>query len=461
MKQRVVVLGAGFAGLEFAKRFKGPETEVVVVDRQNHHLFQPLLYQVATAGLSAPEVAFPIRRILRRKKNLKVLLDEAVDIQLEDKKIQLQEYGTLRYDFLIIAVGARTNYFGNDQWEAFAPGLKSLDDATRMRHNVLLALEDAERTEDPEERKKLSTIVVVGGGPTGVELAGAFAELCKVVIKRDFKRIQPEDTRILLLEVADRILQPFAEELSAKAKAQLESLGVEVRLRQQIVDIDDDGVVLKEGRIPAANVFWGAGVCGSPLLEKLGIELDRAKRIPVLPDCSVPGHPDVFAIGDIVSLIDAKGNAVPGVSPAAMQMGRHVAGILSQELAQGRSRTPQERPAFRYLDKGMMATIGRSRAVAQIGKIRFSGFSAWMAWLAVHLVFLIGFRNKIAVLLQWCYAYIHYRRGARILTGLDAFFRIRNPRARPLSRIERKQSRVRGTNGAAHQELPPSNVSEK
>lgn len=447
-----MVLGAGFGGLEFARKFTTPDAELIVVDRQNHHLFQPLLYQVATAGLSAPEIAAPIRKILRKRENAGVLLDEAIEIRLDRKSVILRDEGELPYDYLVIAVGARTNYFGNDQWEAFAPGLKTLDDAMRMRQNVLLAFEEAERSKDPDEIKRLSTIVVIGGGPTGVELAGAFAELTRCVLSEDFHNVTPESPRIILLEVADRILLPFAPSLSASAKRQLESLGVEVRLNQKIQDIDADGVTLEGDRIDAANVFWGAGVIGSPLLETMGIELARGNKIPVEPDCSVPGHPEVFALGDIVSMKDGAGKPVPGVSPAAMQMGRHVSKLITAELSQEQPLAPARRPAFRYRDKGSMATIGRSRAVAQVGKLRFSGFVAWMAWLGVHLVFLIDFRNRIAVLLQWFYSYVNYKRGARIITGLDPTFLMRNTKARPLSRSERMVERLAGRPA----ELPPT-----
>lgn len=456
-KKRIVVLGAGFGGLEFAKKFEAPNTEVLVIDRQNHHLFQPLLYQVATAGLSAPEIAAPIRKILRKKRQVRVLLDEVLEIRLSQKSILLRDEGELSYDYLVIAVGARTNYFGNDQWEAFAPGLKTLDDATRMRQNVLLAFEEAERTSDPEEIRRLTTIVVIGGGPTGVELAGAFAELTRHVLSCDFHNIDAQTPRIILLEVAPRILLPFTEKLSASAKHQLETLGVDVRLNQKIKDIDADGVTLENERIDAANIFWGAGVVGSPVLETMGIELARGNKIPVEPDCSVPGYPEVFAVGDIVALKDAQGKPVPGVSPAAMQMGRHVAKVIRDELASGRTQPPAERAAFTYKDKGSMATIGRSRAVAQIGKLHFGGFFAWLAWLGVHLVFLIGFRNQLAVLIQWFYSYINYKRGARIITGLDSTFLIRNPKAKPISRIERMVERLQGK----AEKLPPTPVADK
>jgi NADH dehydrogenase len=423
-KSHIVVLGAGFGGLEFCRRMKGrDDVMVTLIDRQNHHLFQPLLYQVATAGLSAPEIAEPIRSILGKQKNVRVILDEAVEVQLEDRRVQLRDTGPIDYDYLVLAVGARTNYFGNDHWEPFAPGLKTLDDARRIRHKLLLAFEEAERERDPERRKRLMRMVVVGAGPTGVELAGSFAELAKRVLAKDFRNIEPSRAQIILLEVAPRVLTPFSEKLSASAKCQLEELGVEVRLNQNIKDIRDGEVELETGTIQAETIVWGAGVRASPLCDKLNVAKDKAGRLKVDSNLSLPGHPEVFAAGDIVHIVDAKGRPVPGVSPAAIQMGRHAAREIIRQVD---ARTARVRP-FAYFDKGNMATIGRSRAIAQIGPLQFSGFLAWLAWLFVHLVFLIGFRNKLAVLLQWFYSYVTFRRGARIITGLDPLFRMRNP----------------------------------
>ena len=437
-KSHIVVLGAGFGGLEFCRRMKGRDDVIItLIDRQNHHLFQPLLYQVATAGLSAPEVAQPIRSILGNQKNLHVLLDEAVEVQLEEKEVQLRDTGPIKYDYLVLAVGARTNYFGNDHWEQFAPGLKTLDDARRIRHNLLLTFEEAERERNHEACERLMRMIVVGGGPTGVELAGSFAELAKTVLAKDFKNIDPSRTQIILLEVAPRILGPFSEKLSASAKHQLEELGVEVRLNQKIKDIREGVVELEDGVIEAETIVWGAGVRASPLCEKLDVEKDKAGRLKVAPDLSLPAHPEVFAAGDIVNIVDAKGKAVPGVSPAAMQMGRHAAREIQLRVD---GKANKSRP-FAYFDKGNMATIGRSRAIAQIGPLQFSGFMAWLAWLFVHLIFLIGFRNKLAVLLQWFYSYINFRRGARLITGLDRLFCMRNPEAFPMSRAEREIER--------------------
>lgn len=437
------MLGAGFGGLAFCRAIDTTRAEVILVDRQNHHTFQPLLYQVATAGLSVPDIAHPIRSIFRKKKEIEVRLDEAVQIDVEKKQVHLRETGPLAYDYLVIGVGARTNYFGNDEWEAVAPGLKTLDDAALIRRKILYAFEQAELAADPAERARLMTIVVVGGGPTGVELAGAFAELARFVLRKDFHHIDPAHARIILLEAADRILLPFTPDLAAKAQRQLERLGVEIRLNAKIEDVSAHGVRLNDGKIPAANVIWGAGVRASPLCTALPVERDRADRIKVAADLSLPGYPEVFAVGDLVHLVDARGKPVPGVSPAAMQMGRHAARMVNREL---RGDANKRRP-FRYLDKGSMATIGRSKAVADIRGLRFSGFPAWLAWLGVHLVFLVGFRNRLAVFINWIYNYFAYRGGARIITGLDKMFRVGNTKARPVfleeenvKRRERTQS---------------------
>jgi len=414
--KHLVVLGAGFGGLTFCQTFNHPDTRITLVDRQNHHLFQPLLYQVATAGLSAPEIAQPVRSILSNKPRVTVLLDSVVDFNLAEKKVALEK-NTLSYDYLVLALGGVTSYFGHPEWEEFAPGLKSLDDALRIRRHVLLAFEKAENASGESERGRLMTIVVVGGGPTGVELAGAFAELARRVLKSDFRRIDPTQARIVLIEAGPRVLAHLPPKLSASAQRQLEKLGVEVRTGTKVKNISQGRVELENGQvIEAENILWGAGVSASSLTKKLGAELDRAGRVKVNPDLSLPGHPEVFAIGDMALVLDEEGKPVPGVSPAAMQMAKHVARIIRGELEPGRQ---SARPPFRYWDKGTMATIGRSAAVAKIGRIEFNGFLAWVAWLFVHLIFLIGFRNRLAVLLQWAYSYVAYKRGARIVTGLS------------------------------------------
>jgi NADH dehydrogenase len=412
----IVVLGAGFGGLTFCQTFRHPGARVTVVDRANHHLFQPLLYQVATAGLSAPEIAQPIRSILSDHPNVTVLMERVIDFDLAGKEVVL-EANRLSYDYLVMALGGVTSYFGHPEWEPFAPGLKSLEDALRIRRNVLLAFERAEATSSEAERGRLMTIVIVGGGPTGVELAGACAELARRVLRKDFRRIDPGQARIILIEAAPVILSHLPPDLSASAQRQLERLGVQVRLSTRVKSIGQSAVELEGGEVIAAeNILWAAGVSATPLTQRLGVELDRAGRVKVNPDCSLPGHPEVFAIGDMALLFDKKGKPVPGVSPAAMQMAKHVARIIEDELA-APAPSHVARPAFNYWDKGTMATIGRSAAVAYAGPLKLTGFIAWLGWLFVHLIFLIGFRNKLAVLLQWTYAYFAYKRGARIITN--------------------------------------------
>ncbi len=414
----IVVLGGGFGGLAFAKDFPGHLARITVVDRQNHHLFQPLLYQVATAGLAAPDIAQPIRSILRKKPNLVVVLADVLGIDLANRQVKLTD-GTLDYDWLVIALGGQTSYFGRDEWNEFAPGLKTLDDAHRLRRNMLLAYERAERETDPQKRRELMTTVVVGGGPTGVELAGTFAELARTVLYRDFDHIDPRQARILLVEGGDKILGNFHPDLSDSARRQIEGLGVEVRTSTRVTAIRQGEVDLGQETIRAGNIVWAAGVGASPVTRSLGVELDRAGRIKVLPDLSIPGHPNVFAIGDIASLTDRNGVIVPGVAQGGIQGGQHVARLLTYDLSTT-ARSPEQREAFAYRDKGNMATIGRSHAIAEIGRIRLSGVPAWLAWLALHLFFLIGLRNRVSVLIQWTYSYFSYRRGARIILGLES-----------------------------------------
>ena len=415
---QVVVLGAGFGGLTFCKNFECPNAEVTLVDRQNHHLFQPLLYQVATAGLSAPEIAQPIRSILRHRPDVTVLLRDVTGIDLARHEVYFGETSQC-YDYLVLALGGVSSYFGHPEWERFAPGLKSLDDALRIRREVLLAFERAENSSDASERRRLMTIVAIGGGPTGVELAGAFAELTRRVLRRDFRRIDPREAHVVLVEAGARILPQFSPRLSSKATKQLIALGAEVRTDVRVEEIGDGILRLSDGtRLESANMIWAAGVAANPIAKQLGVQLDRAGRIRVNPDLSVPGHPEVFAIGDLAAVQDQNGRAVPGVSPAAMQMARHASRIVSRECRSGKVDV-QTRPAFNYWNKGNMATIGRSSAVTQIGRMEFSGWPAWMAWLLTHLVFLIGFRNKAAVLLQWTYSYFTYKLGSRIVTGLE------------------------------------------
>jgi NADH dehydrogenase len=412
----IVVIGAGFAGLNFCKKFTSERARITLIDRQNHHLFQPLLYQVAAAGLSAVDIAQPVRAILSQKPNLMVLMAEVSRCDLAAREVHLRDHGPIGYDYLVLALGAVTSYFGHDDWARFAPGLKSLDDALKIRREILLAFERAEGEPDERRRKELMTIVVIGGGPTGVELAGTFAELTRTVLEKDFDRIDPTKARVLLVEGGPRVLSTFPPELSASAQRQLEQLGVEVRTGVQVTAIRDGEIAVGDEVIRAANIIWGAGVAAHPLTRTLGVETDRAGRLKILSDLSLPGHPDVFALGDLAVLSDANGHTVPGIAPAALQMGKHAAKVIGDELAGGRPGTTQ-RAAFTYCDKGSMATIGRSKAVATVGRLQFSGYPAWIAWLSVHLIFLVGFRNRLSVLIQWTYSYVTYKRGARVITG--------------------------------------------
>jgi NADH dehydrogenase len=416
--RKVVIVGGGFGGITAARSLRGVPCELTLVDRQNHHLFQPLLYQVAMAGLSPSEIAAPIRSILRKQKNTTVLLDEVTGFDLEQKKVLLEHGQALDYDYLIIAAGARTHYFGHNDWAHYAPGLKSIDDAVEIRRRVLLAFEAAEREPSPEKRGKLLSFIVIGGGPTGVELAGAIAELSRHVLARDFRRAKPSEARVLLVEGGPRVLPSFDPSLSEKSVMQLSELGVHVRTGTVVQGIGPEGVVLKSGEVLAAStVLWAAGVSCSPLIAQLGTEVDRMGRARVETDCSIPWHPEVFVIGDAAHFVGEDGNPLPGVSPTAMQMGRYVAALIKHEVEQNVPVASIKREQFRYVDKGSMATIGRSRAIAQVKKLKLSGFLAWLAWLVVHVWYLIGFRNRFLVIFDWGWSYFTYRRGARLVTG--------------------------------------------
>lgn len=416
LQKHIVVIGAGFGGLSFCKNFQSDDSRITLIDCTNHHLFQPLLYQVAACGLSAPDIAQPIRAILTDRQDITVLLDRVTGFDLARKNVFLARK-VLDYDYLVLAMGGQTGYFGHPEWEEFAPGLKTLDDALRIRSKILLAFEQAENASDNAEHDQLLTIVVVGGGPTGVELAGAFAELTRTVLNRDFRRIDPTQARIILLEASPVILGTFPADLSASARRQLEALGVQVRTSTKVQTIRDGEVVLVGGEIiRAANILWAAGVSASPLTQKLGVELDPAGRVKVNSDLSLAGWPDVFAIGDMALVRQADGLPVPGVSPAAMQMGVYVGKIIKEKICPTTSRDVL--PAFKYWDKGSMATVGRSAAVAWVGRFKFSGLLAWLAWLFIHLIFLVGFRNRLAVLMQWAYSYFSYKRSARLITHL-------------------------------------------
>ena len=401
-KPRVVIVGAGFAGLNAAKALRGAPVSITIVDRRNFHLFQPLLYQVAAAALNPSDIAFPIRSVFRRQANVDlVLLGDVVDFDLGGRTVELDDGTKLGYDYLVVATGARHSYFGNPEWEEHASGLKTVEDALTMRRRVLTAFEQAERDRDSAQR--WLTFVVVGAGPTGVELAGALVEIALHALGDEFDEIDPTQSRVVLLEGADRVLPPYPPDLSASARRQLETLGVEVRTDAMFEHVDARGVTLTDGeRTESGTVLWAAGVEASPLGAALGVELDRAGRVFVEPDLSVPGHPEVFVAGDLAAVED-----VPGVAPAAMQMGRHV----------GKAIRGEKRP-FVYSDKGSLATIGRARAVADFGRVRFGGVFAWLAWLLIHIFYLIGFRNRFFVLAGWAWHYLTFRRGARIITGL-------------------------------------------
>jgi len=417
----VVIIGGGFAGLWATRALARAPVRVSLVDRGNHHLFQPLLYQVATAGLSAPDIAAPLRHILRGQRNVTVLMGDVVAIDTAGKTLRFAEgeapgdstlgHGTLSYDLLLIASGSTHAYFGHDGWALDAPGLKTLDDALEIRRRILTAFERAEAEPDPVARAAWLTFAVVGGGPTGVELAGTLAEIARHTLRGEFRRIDPGSARILLLEAGTRVLSTFPESLSHKARASLQRLGVEVRTGVAVTSIDAHGVVLGNESIAARTVLWAAGVAASPLARSLEVSLDRVGRVIVAPDLSVPGHPEIFVAGDLATVRGENGKPVPGVAPAAKQMGRHVACAIRARLA------GKPAPAFRYRDHGNLATIGRRAGVVDLGRLRLSGALAWWFWLAAHIFFLIGFRNRLVVLIDWAWAYWSYRRNARIIVG--------------------------------------------
>jgi NADH dehydrogenase len=409
---QVVIVGSGFGGLAAAKALGDAPVNVTVLDRSNHHLFQPLLYQVAMAALSPAEIAVPIRSILHHRNTL-VLMAGVTAVDLGARRLTLDDGTTVAYDFLILALGAEPNYYGHPEWERFAPALKSIIDALEVRRRVLSALERAERETDPDRRRPLLSFVVIGGGPTGVELAGAIAELARPIAASDFRRLDPSQIHIQLLEAGPRILPTFDPRLSVRAAEQLRGLGVVVRTGTRVTGIDAQGVRLGEELIPTQAVLWTAGVRPNSLGAKLGVPLDRTGRVVVDPDCSVPGHPEAFVIGDLAAFTPPGEAPLPGVSPVAMQQGRYVARAILNTL-RGEPRVP-----FHYVDKGTMATIGRSRAVAQIGRLRLSGLLAWLMWLFVHLWYLIGFRNRVAVFFDWIWSYITFRHGARLITMKD------------------------------------------
>ena len=409
-RPRVVIVGGGFAGLYLARGLEDQPVDVTLLDRQNHHLFQPMLYQVATAALAPNDIASPIRSILSRQKNAEVIMGEAVSIRPADQKLRLADGSVIDYDYLVIAVGTRHSYFGHNDWEPLAPGLKNLEDAEEIRRRVLLSFERAERERDPAKRHAHLTFVVVGGGPTGVEVAGALAEIRRYALRRDFRRIDPREATVMLLEGGLRILPSYPKELSERAKRELRRLGVEVREETMVSDIRPGSVAAGGWTIPTQTVVWAAGNMAGPLTRSLGVPLDPAGRVIVEPDCTVPGHPEVFVLGDVAAFPDHRYGHLPGICPVAIQMGQYAARAIAGDLER-RPRRP-----FTYWDKGQLAVIGRGHAVADIWRLQFGGFAAWLVWIFVHIFFLIGFRNRVMVMLEWAWSYFTYQRGARLIT---------------------------------------------
>jgi len=409
---RVVIIGAGFGGLEAAKALKRAAAEVTVIDRQNHHCFQPLLYQVATAALSPADIAWPIRHILRPQRNATVLMEDVRAIDT-DKKCLRTQFGVVPYDYLVIATGAMHSYFGHDDWSEYAPGLKRIEDATRVRRSILIAFERAEVIQNQDEQRRLLTFVIVGGGATGVEMAGAIADVARQTLAADFRRIDPRSARIVLIEAGPRLLPAFPQGLSDYARDTLTRVGVDVKTDTLVTKCDARGVDVKDGRIDAGTVIWAAGVTASPAARWLNVEADHAGRVKVRPDLSVPDHPDIFVVGDTAAISDAKGHPVPGIAPAAKQMGKYVGKLISARIA---GRGPLN--AFHYSHLGELATIGRRAAVVKFGRLELRGFAGWVFWSLAHIYFLIGLRNRFVVAFNWFWDYITFQRGARLITGV-------------------------------------------
>jgi NADH:ubiquinone reductase (H+-translocating) len=408
---QVVILGGGFAGLYAARSLKRCPVRVTLLDRRNHHLFQPMLYQVATAALNPSDIAAPIRSVLRRQANTEVLLAEVASVNTAERRVALTDGSEISYDYLIVATGARHSYFGHNEWEPLAPGLKSLEDAVEIRQRVLLAFERAERETDTVRRHAYLTFVIVGGGPTGVETAGAVAELRRYALRRDFRHIDPGEATVMLLEGGPRLLPSYPPSLSDKAKHELRRLGVEVRTETLVTDIRPGSVVAAGWTIPTQTVIWAAGNVASPILKSLDTPLDQAGRAIVEPDCTIPGRPEIFVLGDAALFNHQNGGPLPGICPVAIQMGEYAARTIQADLA------GEPRRAFHYWDKGQLAVIGRGRAVADVWRLHFGGFLAWLIWTFVHIFFLIGFRNRILVMIQWAWSYLTYGRGARLIAG--------------------------------------------
>ena len=411
MQPHVVIIGGGFGGMTVARALRKTLASVTLIDRRNHHLFQPLLYQVATAGLSPADIAAPIRAVLRNQKNTEVLMEEVVAIHTQEKRV-IMKGRSLDYDYLVIATGARYNYFGHEEWKSFAPGLKSINDATQIRRRILLAFESAEMESDPEKKKALLTFVLVGAGPTGVEMAGSISELAHYALKSDFRHLDPASARVVLIEAGPRILASFSESLAQKAAKKLRSLGVEILTQTRVQQLDADGVEISNHRIQSKTAIWCAGVVASPAGDWLKAEVDRAGRVKVSADLSVPGHPEIFVIGDTAAVVQ-DGQPLPGVAPVAMQQGRYVASVIRKKIKDPLVSTVKP---FHYQNKGNLATVGRSFAIAEFAGFRISGLIAWWIWVFVHIYYLINFRNRVLVMIQWAWSYFTFQRGARLIT---------------------------------------------
>jgi len=420
INKKVVIVGGGFAGLNVAKNLKKAPLDILLIDKTNHHLFQPLLYEVASAALSPGEIAIPIREILRKQDNATVMMGEITQIDKKNHLVVLGNGEKVDYDYLVLAIGARHSYFGNDEWEKFAPGLKTIKDALTIREEILMSFEKAERLDNKAETEKYLNFVIIGGGPTGVEMAGAISEIAQKTMFKNFRRIKPEESKIFLIEAAPRILQTFPEKLSEHAKEGLEKLGVTVITGKRVTNITEEGVQVEETFYPCKNIVWAAGNQASPLLKTLDVPLDRQGRVTVEPDLSIPGSPEIFVIGDAASATGKDGKPLPGVAPVAIQEGRYVASLLKQSLSKG------ERPPFVYFDKGSLATIGKGKAIAWVGNIQLYGVLAWLMWCFVHIAYLIGFRNRISVMFEWFIFYLTGQRGARLIyTSVDT--RLKKP----------------------------------
>lgn len=410
-RDKVIIIGGGFAGINAAKSLKKAPVDILLIDKTNHHLFQPLLYEVATAALSPGEIATPLREIFHKQENASVIMGEVVSIDLEQKQVKLGNGDIHRYDYLIVASGARHSYFGNNQWELFAPGLKTINDALKIREQILLSFEKAERLAPHADVSKYLNFVIIGGGPTGVEMAGAIAEIAHKTLFRNFRRIKPEKAKIYLIEAFDQILPSYPTSLALAARRDLEKLGVTVVTSKKVTDIRPNEVQVEEMLIPSCNIIWAAGNQASPLLKTLNVPLDKQGRVQVGPDLSVPNHPQVFVIGDAACVLDHQQKPLPAAAPAAIQEGKYVAYLIRKQFS------IDQRPPFKFLDKGSMATIGKTKAVAMIGKLQFTGLTAWLMWSFIHLLYLIGFRNRVGVMLEWISATLTGQRGVRLITS--------------------------------------------